>query len=139
MEPPDYRQQTQVPDVDEYRDMRRVCVLSDKTEEAARRGLPNSLFATTIRDGDRLIAMGRVVGDGGCDFSVVDIAVHPDYQRQGLGKRVMTAIMAYLNEHAPESAYVALIADDHAPALYEKFGFKPTAPRSIGMAYRVGS
>ncbi len=135
----EYTQVEEVPGVDEYREMRRVCGLSDKSLEAARRGLPASLFATTIRDGDALIAMGRVVGDGGCDFSVVDIAVHPDYQRRGLGQRIMAAIMAYLEQHAPESAYVALIADDHAPALYEKFGFRPTAPRSIGMAYRVGS
>ncbi len=135
----EYTQAEQVPGIDEYREMRRICGLSDKSPEAARRGLPASLFSTTIRDGDALIAMGRVVGDGGCDFSVVDIAVHPDYQRQGLGQRIMAAIMAYLEQHAPESAYVALIADDHAPALYEKFGFRPTAPRSIGMSYRIGS
>lgn len=65
------------------------------------------------------------------------VAVHPDYQRQGLGSRIMAAIMAWLAEHAPESAYVSLIADHHSPALYSKFGFEPTAPVSIGMAYRV--
>ena len=81
--------------------------------------------------------MGRVVGDGGCNFEVVDIAVHPDYQRQGLGTLVMAAIMSYIETNAPKSAYVSLIADNHASALYAKFGFQPTAPDSIGMAYRV--
>lgn len=127
----------QIPGVDEYRALRRVCGLADKSEEAARKGLPNSLFAVTIRHGGQLVAMGRVVGDGGCDYGVVDIAVHPDHQRQGLGKRVMSAIMSYLSQHAPSSAYVALIADDHAPALYSQFGFKLTAPASVGMSYRV--
>lgn len=139
MEERSFPQASQIPAVDEYRELRRVSGLSDKSFEAATRGLPNSLYSTTIRDGSRLIAMGRVVGDGGCDFSIVDIAVHPDYQRRGLGVRIMTAIMAYLEREAPASAYVALIADDHAPALYEKFGFKPTAPRSIGMSYRIGA
>jgi ribosomal protein S18 acetylase RimI-like enzyme len=101
--------------------------------------LPNSLFATTIRDQSKLIAMGRVVGDGACNFEIVDVAVHPDYQRRGLGGRIMSAVMDYIHEHAPESAYVSLIADDHAPALYSKFGFEPTAPVSIGMAYKVRS
>ncbi len=111
--------------------------MSEKSHEAARKGLPNSLFATTIRDAGQLIAMGRVVGDGGCDYGIVDVAVHPDYQRQGLGDRIMTAIMSYIDQNAPGSAYVALIADDHSPALYSKFGFEPTAPKSIGMSYRV--
>lgn len=81
--------------------------------------------------------MGRIVGDGGCNFTVVDIAVHPEYQRQGLGGFVMEAIMSYIHAYAPDSAYVDLIADHHSPALYSKHGFEPTAPKSIGMAYRV--
>ncbi|MFD1796035.1 hypothetical protein ACFSC1_08585 [Paracoccus aurantiacus] len=36
----------------------------------------------------------------------------------------------------PESAYVSLIADVPADGLYAQFGFVPTAPRSVGMAYR---
>jgi ribosomal protein S18 acetylase RimI-like enzyme len=132
-----YEQRPEVPAVEEYRRLRAVCGLSPKSADAATRGLPNSLFATAIRDRGKLIAMGRVVGDGGCNYEVVDVAVHPEYQRQGLGSRIMAAIMAWLVEHAPESAYVSLIADHHSPALYSKFGFEPTAPVSIGMAYSV--
>ena len=132
-----YDQRAELPSVEEYRQLRVVCGLSPKTAEAATKGLPNSLFSTTIWDKERLIAMGRVVGDGGCNFEVVDIAVHPDYQRQGLGGLVMGEIMSYIKRAAPESAYVSLIADHHSPALYSKFGFKPTAPVSIGMALRV--
>lgn len=133
----EYEQRSQIPDVDEYRELRNLCGMSEKSREAAIQGLPNSLFSITIRDQGKLIAMGRVVGDGGCDYGVVDVAVHPDYQRQGLGRRVMSSIMSYLKANAPESAYVALIADDHSPTLYSQFGFEPTAPRSIGMAYRI--
>lgn len=38
---------------------------------------------------------------------------------------------------SPKTAYVSLIADHHSPTLYSKFGFKPTAPVSIGMAFKV--
>ena len=81
--------------------------------------------------------MGRVVGDGGCNFEIVDIAVHPDYQRQGLGRQFMDAVMAFIHEAAPESAYVDLIADHHSPALYSKYGFEPVAPKSLGMALTI--
>ncbi len=126
-----------LPSADEYRSLREICGLSPKTAEAAARGLPNSLYCALLRDGERLVAMGRVIGDGGCNFEVVDVAVHPDYQRRGLGGQIMQAVSAWLTDNAPTSAYVSLIADHHSPALYSKYGFKPTAPVSIGMGYKV--
>lgn len=133
----DYPLLEQIPEVAEYRALRELAGLSTKTLEAAQLGLPNTLLAAVVRDGKQLIAMGRVIGDGGCNFEVVDIAVHPDYQRQGLGTRIMDSLMTRLRTIAPSSAYVSLIADDHSPALYEKFGFRATTPRSIGMALRI--
>lgn len=137
MSRPAYRIVEETPAVEEYRALRVAAGLSPKTAEAAARGLPNSLFAVCARQGDRLIGMGRVVGDGGCNFEIVDIAVHPDLQRQGVGSAIMEALMAYLHAHAPPSAYVSLIADEGAPALYRRFGFEPTAPASVGMALRL--
>jgi len=132
-----YPLQHTAPGVEEYCELRALSGMSSKTREAAARGLPNTLFAATIRDGGTLIAMGRVLGDGGCHFHIVDVAVHPGYQRRGLGTRIMDCLMTSIRTHAPPSAYVSLIADDHSPALYRKFGFQPTAPKSIGMALRI--
>ena len=125
------------PGAREYAELRRVAGLGERSLEAAELGLPQSLFAVCVRDGDRLIGMGRVIGDGGCNYEIVDMAVHPDYQRQGMGKRIMEALMDWLRANAPKTAYVCLIADDHAPALYAQFGFEPVAPRSIGMALKL--
>jgi ribosomal protein S18 acetylase RimI-like enzyme len=132
-----YDQRNELPEVDEYCALRAACDLPPRTTAAASKGLPNSIFATTIRDQGRLIAMGRLIGDGGCNLEVVDIAVHPEYQKRGLGGFIMSEIMSYISENAPVSAFVSLIADHHSPALYSKFGFKPTAPDSIGMFFRV--
>jgi len=120
------------PTAEEYVRLRLDAGLSERSIEAARIALPNSFFSVCIRNEAKLVGMGRIVGDGGCNFEIVDIAVHPDYQRKGLGLQIMTALMEHLRNAA--SAYVSLIADEGAPALYEKFGFKPTAPASIGMA-----
>lgn len=122
------------PTAEEYVRLRLAAGLDERSIEAARIALPNSYFSVCIRDAAELIGMGRIVGDGGCNFEIVDIAVHPDYQRRGLGSQIMTALMAHLRSTAPASAYVSLIADGATPALYEKFGFEPTAPASIGMA-----
>lgn len=127
----------EIPGCEEYIALRAAAGLSPKTVEAARRGLPGSLFAVSVRSGARLVGMARVVGDGGCNYEVVDVAVHPDHQRRGLGSSLMEAVMTWLRATAPPSAYVSLIADHGAPALYRKFGFEFTAPDSVGMAIRL--
>lgn len=127
----------QIPSSGEYMALRIAAGLSSKTKEAAERGLPNSLFSVCVRSGDKLIGMGRIVGDGGCNFEIVDVAVHPGHQRQGLGRKIMESLMTYLRENAPPSAYVSLIADEGAPALYRQFGFEFTAPASVGMALKL--
>ncbi|CUE00121.1 Attachment to host cells and virulence [Staphylococcus aureus] len=107
--------------------------MSPKTREAAEKGLPNALFTVTLYDKDRLIGMGRVIGDGGTVFQIVDIAVLKSYQGQGYGSLIMEHIMQYIKGVAVESTYVSLIADYPADKLYTKFGFIPTEPNSGGM------
>ena len=132
-----YEQVDRVPEPDEYIELRMLCGLSSRSRKAAQIGLRNSLFGTSIRHNGLLVGMGRVVGDGGCNFEVVDVAVHPDHQRKGLGSKLMTSLMAFISNVALPTAYVSLIADAHSPKLYQKFGFQPTAPTSIGMALRI--
>ncbi len=122
------------PSVDDYRRLRRVAGLSEKSQAAAEAGLPNTWYAVTIQHAGRTIGMGRIIGDGGTAFQIVDIAVEPEHQGQGLGKRIMAALVDHLKANAPASAYVSLIADGDAKHLYAKFGFEPVMPASIGMA-----
>lgn len=127
----------QIPSVAEYRRLRVDAGLSAMSEEAASHGLPASWCAVCVRDGGELIGMGRVVGDGGCFFLVVDIAVTPARQQQGIGKRIMAALVEQLRTRAPASAMIALIADGEAYRLYEQFGFRLVAPGAQGMLLRL--
>ena len=132
-----YRLTLAPPSAEAFVTLRAVAGMGERSLTAARAGLPGSLWAVTIHSGDALVAMGRVVGDGGLNYEIVDIAVHPDHQRRGLGRRVMEALMTPLRAEAPATAYVSLIADGGSPALYAEFGFEPTAPVSIGMALKL--
>ncbi|KIP96595.1 MULTISPECIES: GNAT family N-acetyltransferase [Pseudomonas] len=125
-----------IPSVETYRHLRTAAGLSAKTVEAATRGLPNSLFAVQILCAGEPVGMGRVIGDGGSFYQVVDIAVLPAHQGRGLGKQIMAAISGFIAREVPESAYVSLIADGEAYRLYQQFGFALTAPASQGMALK---
>ncbi|MFI1249525.1 GNAT family N-acetyltransferase [Streptomyces anulatus] len=128
-----YELSVELPTVETYLRLRPAAGLSAKPREAAVLGLPNTWHAVQIRHGDKPVGMGRVIGDGGCFFQVVDICVHPDHQGRGLGKRIMAELIGELERRAPAGAYVSLIADGDARHLYEKFGFRETAPASVGM------
>ena len=80
-----------VPTVEDYCRLRVLAGLSAKSPEAAMRALPNTLFGVCAYQGAELVAMGRIVGDGGCHLQVCDIAVLPRLQGQGLGKEVQAA------------------------------------------------
>ncbi|MCM3003514.1 GNAT family N-acetyltransferase [Priestia koreensis] len=128
-----YSVTSNIPEVEAYRRLRVKAGLSPKSERAAEKGLSNTLYAVTIYEEDQLIAMGRVIGDGGCFLQIVDIAVHPQFQGKGLGKQVMSQLMTYVDEIAEIGTNVSLMADVPADQLYLKFGFEYAAPRSLGM------
>jgi GNAT superfamily N-acetyltransferase len=125
-----YEVKDEIPLPQEYCDLRLACGLSAKTLEAAAVALPRSLYSVTVREGDRLIGMGRVIGDLGCHVQIADIAVHPRYQKKGISHSIMKRIMGFVQNNVPECAFVNLFAD--VDFLYHKYGFvKGTA--SIGM------
>lgn len=126
-----------IPTIEEYRELRRLSGLSGKSEEAATRGLPNTIHAVVIEHDGQTIGMGRVIGDGGTAYQVTDIAVLEAHRGKGLGKQIVKALVDWLKANAPPTAYVSLIADGPAKALYAQYGFAETAPESVGMYLRV--
>lgn len=123
------------PEVDEYLALRQRCGLSARGREASKTGLANSIYSVIIRSNtdQKLIGMGRIIGDGGTAYQIVDIAVHPTEQGKGLAKRIMELLMKHVHDEIDPQAYVNLIADSPAEKLYAQFGFVETAPESLGM------
>ena len=124
------------PGVADYMRLRALTGLSPKSEAASRRGLANTSYGVSLQRRDEVVGMGRIVGDEGCFYFVVDIAVVPELQGRGLGKRIMDALDAWLRANAPPTAHVSLFADGEAKRLYAKYGFAQS-DHSVGMFYRV--
>ncbi len=133
-----YELKYQTPTVDDYIRIRLAAGLSRKSVEAAEIGLANTLCGVTIYRAEQPVGIGRVIGDGGCFFEIVDIAVEPDHQKKGLGDMIMAGLMAYIEETAPDTAYVSLMADHGTPEVYKRFGFEASLPpEKSGMSLRI--
>ncbi len=123
----------QAPTVAEYNHLRDHVGWSTYVDaDAAAYGLEHSLFHVTVRDGDELIGMGRVIGDGAITFYIQDVIVREDYRGQGIGKAIMERIMIYIARTATECAVVGLFAAKGKEAFYERFDFIGRPNEALG-------
>jgi GNAT superfamily N-acetyltransferase len=132
---PGYRLQDGAPQPTDYLQLRVQSGLSPKTEEQAKAAVSGSWAACHVvhEAEDRCVAMGRVIGDGGWYFHIVDMAVLPAHQRRGLGRAVLVYLLEQIRHGAPPGAYVSLLADAPGRHLYTRSGFVESAPNSVGM------
>jgi spermidine synthase len=73
-------------------------------------------------DGERLIGMGRCLSDGISDAYIQDVTVLPEYRRQGIGGKIIKALVTKLYERS--IMWVSLIGEPGTQHFYEELGFK---------------
>ncbi|AIF67044.1 GCN5 family acetyltransferase [Terribacillus saccharophilus] len=101
--------------------------------DVAETSIRNSVFSVIVKENHNIIGMGRVVGDGAVYFYIQDIVVHPEHQGKGIGENIMSALMTYLQENAPDKAFIGLFASKGKEAFYERYDFKDYSPNMTGM------
>ena len=94
--------------------------LGKRTPDRLRQAFRGSDLVCFAWDDDTLIGMGRALSDGLIQSVIYDLCMLPGYQGQGLGKRMMEAMMERLN-----TDNVVLWAVPGKEGFYRKFGFLP--------------
>ncbi len=59
----------------------------------------------------------------GRSFDLNDLAVHPDYQRQGLAKKLLDQLLLDLKEMKMSDVHLITAGEGVLPVFYEKYGF----------------
>lgn len=78
-------------------------------------------FAHRPKDGS-VIGFGRALSDGVYQSAIYDVTVLPEYQGQGIGKKIMEALLSKLPQgQGPVLIYVA----PGKEGFYKKLGFEP--------------
>ena len=84
--------------------------------------LTHSLAIYLARDGEKIVGLVRLVGDGFSSVFVQDLIVSPSYQRQGIGSTLMKQALADYKD-----AYQVQLATDESEktlGFYRSLGFE---------------
>jgi len=104
----------------ELSNLYRIAPLGEKHPNDLEKVFSNSLYTYFIYDKDRLIGAGRALADGvDCSY-ICDVAVHPDYQGVGLGKKIISKLIEVSKGHKK----ILLYSVPGKETFYAKFGFK---------------
>jgi GNAT superfamily N-acetyltransferase len=87
--------------------------------------LARSLTWVAALSGERLIGFVNVATDGGIHAFLLDTAVHPDWQRRGIGRRLVTAALD--QARTVGMTWVHVDYEPHLDGFYRGCGFRPTA------------
>lgn len=90
--------------------------------ELLREAYAGSLLTLAAYDGDRLCGIVRGVGDGVSVLYIQDLLILPDYQRRGIGSKLLERMLGAF----PDVNQTVLLTDDTEETIgfYEKAGFR---------------
>ena len=94
--------------------------------ELVETSLKNSYVTFSVLDGEKVIAMARLIGDGGMAFFLKDLIVDPGYQGKGIGKELMAHIEEFIRGELKEGwwSYFQLMSAKNKDEFYLKCGYK---------------
>jgi len=93
--------------------------LGDKPAANLKIVFGNSRYHVFARENGRLVGVGRALADGiDCSY-ICDVAVLPEYQGTGLGKRIIGTLLDLSRGHKK----IVLYAVPGKEPFYKKFGF----------------
>ncbi len=118
-----FRIEKKPPEVSDYLKLRNAVGWDAVPEDVSATALAKSLLSVCIVVRGEVVGRGRVIGGDGLYLNIQDVMVLPEYQRQGIGLRIMDLINAYLDENQCKEAFVGLKSVPGLEYFYGRFGF----------------
>ncbi|MBO7452453.1 MAG: GNAT family N-acetyltransferase [Clostridiales bacterium] len=107
--------------------------------EQTKLAMDNTLFRVSVFDGDKIIAMSRMIGDKGLCYYIKDVIVEPEYQGKGIGRMMIDELLKFVDDNGIKGTgiFVELCAMPDKIPFYEKFGFESNEAQRLKIMYEV--
>lgn len=107
----------------------RTAIGWDSNKGKYKEAFKNTYAQFSIKKDSELIAYGRIVSDRIIYAFIVDLMIHPNYQRKGLGKKFIEHIVNELKKD--KIKYIQLTFDSELETFYKNCGFEIIEAGSI--------
>lgn len=96
------------------------------SKKQVEKALKNTMYMVKITEKNKIIGMGRVVGDFNIVCILTDICVRPEYQRKGIGLLIVKELkkLIELGINEGEKMQIELTPTAGNEEFYKKAGFK---------------
>lgn len=84
--------------IDDFISIRKALGWKTINYDQIKKALDNTMYKVSIIENDKVIAIGRLVGDYSCKGVLSDIIVLPEYQGFGIGKIVVTTLFEMVDK-----------------------------------------
>lgn len=124
----------ELPDIKDYWDLFQTTGWNTKYNFSIQdlaNAIQSSWYSTSIYDSDILIGFGRVIADGVHHALIVDLIIHPSYQGNGIGSKLLDRLVHKCK--GSNIRDIQLFSAKDKFAFYEKFGFEKRPINAPGM------
>lgn len=122
---------------DIYNQIRNSVGWSSFSNRQANNAIENS-YNIVAFDDDKAVGMGRLVGDG-IYYTIVDVAVDPQYWHRGIGQMIVKKLLDQANNNLfkNERCTINLVAVQDKEEFYTKLGFKKISDENCGSGMKL--
>lgn len=125
---------------EEYNELRNSVSWDSKEKHIIQNALDNSIVVKKIIFENKTIGMARAIGDG-LYYLIVDVIVHSNYQKKGIGKLLIKSMVKDIKERTEigQKCSINLISMKGKEEFYQKCGFRtiPFDYTGYGMTLRI--
>ncbi len=109
------------------------------TPEQTALAMEHTLFRVSVFDGEKIVAMARMIGDLGLDYYIKDVIVRPEYQRRGIGKLLIRELLSFIRRNGVRDTaiFTELCAMPDKIPFYAQFGFAANEAQRLKQMIRA--
>ena len=122
-------------EVDEFLEIIESVGFKTYSKEQVEKALANTMYMVKAITDNKVVGIGRVVGDYSIVCCLSDICVRPDYQGKGIGLLIVNKLRSMIEEGVKlgEKMQIELTPTAGSEGFYQKAGFKYKPEKITGM------
>ena len=123
----------------EYCELRAAVGWQPIMEQQAQSGIDHSDYIIACKDADRIVGCARVFWDKGYIAYLADVMVKPEYQKQGIGKHMVSECISFVDRQLKEGwrIKIVIVSAKGKEPFYEKFGFELRPNQNDGAGMQI--